>query len=180
MSARSRQAWQLARLLTEHTGARVAIEWHGTGRDRHYSGWRIAWVDGPTPAAMAAYAAELARRFPAIDVDELRYDRGHSDLAETAALLQHLEQSPELAGRITPMAAQSAWEATEYPERLDEPIQRRARALLAHHDDLALAAVQEIAQRGHAGGWDAIAGWLAAPPAGGVIDLHAERTARRP
>jgi len=183
VSTRSRQAFHLARRLTERAGVPVTIEWHGASspRNRPWTGWRITWTDGPTVPTMTAHVAQLADRAPALDVAELRYDRGPTDLAELTALLGHLGQRPELAARITPMLARDAWEHTEHPERLDEHTQGRARALLAEHDT-ALGAHTDLAQRGHAGGWDAIVRWLdqlAATLAAEIIDLAAERAARR-
>ncbi len=90
---------------------------------------------------MAAHAVEFTGQFPALDTTALRYARGSTDLAEAAALLQRLHDYPELAGRLTATSAQDAWDAIDYPERLEERTRRSPSA-------------------GHAVGLDAITAWL--------------------
>lgn len=130
MSARSRQSHQLAQALTEHFGLPIELVYHGEP-DRHGNGaWRVSWTDGPTSATMRGEAGRRAARFPQAEVARLGFSRSHTELAEAAALLAWLPQHPDRFEFLNSFTVDTAFEQTEFPERLDDQLQHRARALL--------------------------------------------------
>ncbi|PXY16622.1 hypothetical protein [Prauserella muralis] len=187
MTARSRQTFKLAYALGQHFGVRVDITYDGPrSRDGRSGGWIVQWVDGPAVDTMRAEIQHRAAAYPAIDLAQLRYSRGYSDHAEAAALLAWLPQHPDYLPHVdSTFLASRAHAATDFPERLDETVQRRARALLnLGHGNLSLAVIQELGQHCWRG-WDHVTTWLdelaavADENAGdNVIDLTSRRRSR--
>jgi hypothetical protein len=175
VTARSRQAHQLAADLSEHFGVPVTAVYYGE-RDRHGNGeWRLDWTDGPTVAAVVAETGHRAARYPALEVARLGSWRGHTDLAQAAALLAWLPQHPEQFDFLNTFTVDVAFDQTAFPERLDEQLQHRARALLrAGGGWLSGEAIRLLGE--HCGrGWDQVEQWLD----DNVVDLATARKRRQ-
>lgn len=184
MSARARQSHQLAAMLAEHFGVAVEMVYVGE-RDRNGVGaWRVSWTDGPTPTAMTAEVARRAGRFPAVEADKLGQFRSSTDFARATALLAWLPQHPEYLDHLNSFVVDAAFDVIEFPERLDEHVARRARALLQPKGWLSAATLEQLGQHG-ARGWDHAEQWLdglAAVAEGragdNVVDLSTARVHR--
>ncbi len=185
MSARARQSHQLAAALSEHFGVTVELDYTGEADRRGVGAWRVSWTDGPTPAAMTAEITRRAARYPAVEVGKLGQFRGSTDFARAAALLAWLPQHPEYLEHFNTFVVDAAFDAAEFPERLDDPVvTRRARALLQPKGWLSAATMQQLAQH-CARGWSHAEQWLddlAAVAEGragdNVVDLSTARVRR--
>jgi hypothetical protein len=164
VSARSRQAAQLAYFLEQRAGLhRVECVWMGAGTDRAYSGWQLQWIDGPTPQEMRGLVAQLADQAPALGTADLRYSRGRTDLAEAAALLRYLDDHPDEAMDANTFTVDAAFTATSYPESSLDPWPQRARALLSLSQHASLHtgdALPALIRRIRADGWNGAIAWL--------------------
>jgi hypothetical protein len=185
MSARARQSHRLAAELAEHFGVPVEFVYTGEPDRRGVGAWRVYWTNGPTPAVLEAEVARRATRYPAVDVEHLGWSRSGTDLARAAALLAWLPQHPDYFGYLDSLyVVDSAFDAVDFPERLDEPVLRRARALLQLQGWLSMTVLQQLAAH-CAPGWEHAEQWLdelaeiAEGRAGGnVVDLAAARDRR--
>jgi hypothetical protein len=149
--------------LTEAIGSRVEVRYHGPGSGA-YGGWHVEWCNGPTWPRMTALAAARADEFPAVGVPQLRYDRSSTDVSEAAALLAYLSARPGDRVHSSSMMLRDAFDACDYPERLDRDTLRRARALCVVDPDsrgmVTLRALRELAERCRTSDWMAVLAWL--------------------
>lgn len=172
---RSKQAWLLARQLSERTGVRVEVSYSPyKGYDGKVTGWRVEWPNGP--ADLRPHAAALAGKVPALDVNTLRYERTGGDRARVAALIRHLDANPDdgpayAATNWLNGLAERAWEAADYPERMDDETERLVTAVfsLDGHDytnrrgywSLSSISLKRLAEQINHLGWPATRQWLA-------------------
>lgn len=172
---RSRQAWLLARLLSERTGVRVDLSYSPyKSYDGKVTGWRVEWANGP--ADLREHAAALADRVPALDVESLRYERAGTDKARVAALIRHLDAHPDdgtayIASSWLDGLAHRAWDEADYPERMDEQTERLVTAIFSldgydytnHRGYWSLSSVslKQLAEQINQVGWPAARNWLA-------------------
>jgi hypothetical protein len=188
VSARSAQSRRLAAALSDRCGVRVELIYTGD-RDRqgrHRDFWQVSWDNGPTPDTMRAQIAHMADRFPAVDIEQLRYSRGGSWQTKAAALLTWLPEHPERLDALdNSFVVDLAFDAIDHPERLDQPVQRRAQALLRLGEGWLSGAVIALFGRHCAAGWAHAERWLDGlvdvedgRAGGAVIDLSAARTRR--
>lgn len=124
MSRQAQRVRKLAGTLAERTGVTVDAEYD----DRC---WRMCWVDGPTAATMRETAEAATRHLPQLDVAELRWRRGATELAIVAAALAHLHDRPDERLSLR-YRGDSLHSSTEYPERLDPALLAQARYALSH------------------------------------------------
>lgn len=186
MSARSRQSHQLAKALTEHFGVPITAVCTGE-RDRRGNGyWRMSWSDGPTVETVVAEIGRRAEQYPAAEVERLGFWRGHTDRAQAAALLAWLPQHPDRFEFLNSFSVDSAFDQAEFPERLDEQLQRRADALLRAGDGWlsrqAIHLLGEHCRRGweHAEQWlDGLAAVEQGRAGDNVLDFSKARERRR-
>lgn len=155
MSARSWAAARLESLVRERTGvALVTCRWRGNGADRRFSGWRLAWRDGPTEPEMRRVVGSLAHRVPALDVPDLGFDRVTTELSEAIALLLYVNSHRNEARHVNGFVRKWAIHKISYPELAGELWQCRARALLAGEEAF-YARVRHPCR-----GWELALGWL--------------------
>jgi hypothetical protein len=155
-----RLAYELADELRLH---RVEVHWSGTKKKGSFGGWRVEWTDGPTVAHMRTAVRGRAKRFPAVVVMELGYDRCHTALAEAIALLLYVDRERDWAYCIESLLW-SAFDAIDWPERVDQVWHSRAHALLRHTPDPDVAVVTTYAVHALAStarhGWETALAWL--------------------
>lgn len=172
MTARSRQAAQLARLLAERTGRAVRSSYDGP-RQAQYGGWHLEWTDGPTTETMRTLVGEYISRFPDLEVAEFRFSRSRTTLADAVALLLWLDTDCDAVMRYDPVFWFGlALDRIDNPDRAPEVWQARARTLHALVDQAAerdthisgaspyRVVGEGLADRIRADGWDATLEWL--------------------
>lgn len=110
---------------------------------------------------------------------ELSYSRCLSTLGEATALLIWLERHPDVLRDIGAVHLVAARDEVAYPERVDDVLRRRARALLCRSPSgtVGYEVLRELSGPGRRG-WVAVQEWLDGP-APMVVDLAAERARRR-
>ncbi|MEV6071939.1 hypothetical protein AB0L82_35825 [Nocardia sp. NPDC052001] len=171
MTTRSRQAAALAQVLGDRIGRPVRHSYDGPRTERYSGGWRLEWTDGPTIGTMRALAREYAARFPDLPpVENIRFDRAHTDQAEATALLLWLDTDPNSAFDTIPgLWLEQSFAATEDPDRAPEVWQRRGHTLYAMIREAYTAkssssghtiVVTALAERIRASGWDQTLAWL--------------------
>jgi hypothetical protein len=125
MSRQAQRVRKLAATLSERTDVTVDAEY-----DQYDRRWQVRWVDGPTAATMQATAEAATRHLPQLDVAELCWRRGYTDLAVVAAALAHLRDMPDDRSGLR-HRGDSLHSRTENPERLDPALLAQARYALA-------------------------------------------------
>ncbi|ASR39932.1 hypothetical protein BAY61_32125 (plasmid) [Prauserella marina] len=164
MTARSRQSTKLAYVLGEHFGVRVEVAYDGPpSHGGRYGGWIVSWPDGPTTDTMRAEITRRAPRYPAVDTTILRFHRGRTDQGEAAAVVAWLAEHPDRVDELghNSFLRETAVDETDFPERLDEAVQRRARALLSlDRGGVSPAALAQLGDRVRRGGWEQAMDWL--------------------
>jgi hypothetical protein len=184
MSARSIQAGRLGyELACTLDLRRVEIHWSGTKKVDSFGGWRVEWLNGPTVRHMRLLVKQYAKRFPAVPVADLGYDRCSTPLAEAITLLLYIDRDRSWADGIETSLVYSAFDAVDWPERADQVWHDRARALLRYTPAGGCSSVTAYAVRAlaeHArNGWDYALAWLdrlaALAEASNVINLASRR-----
>ncbi|SNY83780.1 hypothetical protein SAMN04244553_3564 [Nocardia amikacinitolerans] len=168
MSAnRSRQARQLATMLTERAGVKVTLDYHDTVHIRGRA-WHIHWTDGPTWRQMVTLAAGLADRFPSLDIAQMCPARSHTALGEAAAVLVWLHLDPANAEMYPSVWPQYACDAISYPESSATVWLRRAEALLSMAAGRIDSEVcNAVDARLRSDGWAGVLEWLDEIASGG-------------
>jgi hypothetical protein len=100
---------------------------------------------------MRLLVKECAKRFPAVPVADLGYDRCDTPLAEAIALLLYIVRDRSRADWIEIPLVYSAFDAVDWPERADQVWHDRARATPCAPSPSTLATVGITRWRGWTG-----------------------------
>lgn len=190
MSARSRQCKQLGEALSKRLGIPVELIYTGEPDRQGHGAWKVTWTDGPTPESMRVLVDQMGGAYPLADGPRLGFSRHRTDFALTTALLGWLSRHPDEAEvEFLSLTMDFAYDRTEFPERLDDRTQRRARTLMRagggeERDVLTSEAFRLLGEHCRHG-WAEVVRWLDELAAlaegrasGTVVDLDAVRKQR--
>lgn len=114
--SRSTDTRKLAQRLSNNTQTEVTAHFNEFS---HGKGWVFVWTDGPTVTTMRRRARRAVADLSGVELDELTYRRGHTDLAIVAAWLHRVQQQPT---RLRELAHTSfdAFDETDLPGKIGQ------------------------------------------------------------
>lgn len=121
---RSQAARRLAAQLSTDLGAKVELRWDSSGASAGRPGgwaWHVQWSNGPTIDQLRTCVAEVIDQYPALQAEDLVYERIVQPVAVLLAMIGHLRAGQPACGRYRhELDLEYALAEVPYPERGDQ------------------------------------------------------------